>query len=144
MEPGALKRECPKRLRIAFALVLSALLLSQLLLVINPPLKLPPGMRREVAQYGERFSEVRNFLPRSGVIGYLSDPRDSPNGNESLYVQRYLSAEYQLAPLIIADSTQPEIILGNFFSPGGMEKAAAGRHWIVLHDFHNGVLLLRK
>ena len=30
-----------------------------------------------MARYEKRFAEARKFLPRSGVIGYLSDPPDS-------------------------------------------------------------------
>jgi len=78
------------------------------------------------------------------MIGYLSEPQDDQNVTERLYATRYISAVYQLAPLVIADSTEPEMILGNFFSPQAMEKAMAGRNLVVLNDFHNGVFIFRK
>ena len=54
------------------------------------------------------------------------------------------SAEYLLAPLVVADSTEPDLILGNFFSAHAMEKAMAEHKFVVLHDFRNGVFILRK
>jgi hypothetical protein len=144
VEQAASRAKYPLRARIAFALVLAALLLSQWFLVINPVERQEPGVDREMAGYSERFSEVRNLLPRHGLIGYLSDPPDVAEVTQSLYQRRYLSAEYRLAPVVVADSTEPKVILGNFFSRSGMEKATAGRNWVVVRDFHNGVFLLSK
>jgi hypothetical protein len=94
--------------------------------------------------YESRFAEARKILPRSGVIGYLSDTPDTAGMTPGLYERRYSSAQYCLAPLVIANSTEPELILGNFFFPGGAQRAMAGRKFLVLHDFRNGVLILRK
>ena len=145
MEQAALRPRYPKRATIALALILSAILLSQLAVIVGLVQRLPSAMATEgMARYEKRYAEARKALPRSGVIGYLSDPQDNEGATHGLYSSRCFSAEYYLAPLIITDSVEPELILGNFFSPGGMQKAMAGRKFVVLHDFHNGVFILRK
>ena len=135
----------PGRVRIALALILSAVLLSQLAAIVSLAQRLPLARATEgMTQYEKRFAEARKVLPRSGLIGYLSDPAEAENVPAILYQRRYVAAGYNLAPLIIAKSTEPQLILGNFFSNGGMERAMAGRKLVVLQDFHNGVFILRK
>jgi hypothetical protein len=145
MEQAALRPGYPARLRIALALTLCSLLLSQLDVIVSLAKKLPSAMATEgMARYEKRYAEARKVLPRSGVIGYLSDPPDAGGVTQSLYERRYHSAEYLLAPLVISDSTEPELILGNFFFRGAMQKAVAEHKLVVLHDFGNGVFILRK
>lgn len=145
MDQTALSPRYPLRVRIGLALVLALLLLSQLVLIIHLAQKLPSAMATEgMARYEKRYAEARKFLPRSGVIGYVADPPDSGGVTQGLYQRRYHSAEYILAPLVISDSIEPELILGNFFNPHAMEKAVSEHKLVVLHDFRNGVFILRK
>ena len=59
-------------------MILSAVLLSQQAVIVNLVQRLPSAMASEdMGHYEKRFAEARKFLPRSGVIGYLSDPHDS-------------------------------------------------------------------
>ncbi len=118
MDQTALSPRYPLRVRIGLALVLALLLLSQLVLIIHLAQTLPSAMATEsMARYEKRYAEARKFLPRVGVIGYLGDPPDSGGVTQGLYQRRYHSAEYILAPLVIADSLEPDLILGNFFIP---------------------------
>lgn len=145
MEQAALRLGYPKRITIALASVLAALLLSQTAVIISLARRLPSAMATEgMARYEKRFVQVRNVLPRFGVIGYLSDPTNDKGVTQGLYDRRYHSAEYHLAPLVIVDSIEPDIILGNFFSPQAMEKAVAEHKLVVLRDFDNGVFILGK
>ena len=140
MRPGS-----PKRTSVALALVLSAILLSQVIAIVGLAQRLPSAMATEgMAPYEKRFVEAKKGLPRSGIVGYLSDPRDGAEVADDLYARRYVTAQYNLAPLIVVDSAEPQLILGNFFSPSGMEKAMAQHKCSVLHDFRNGVFILRK
>ncbi len=135
----------PLRIRIGLALILALLLLSQLAVIIRLAQGLPSAMRNEgMARYEKRYAEARKFLPRSGVIGYVADPPDSGGVTQGLYQRRYHSAEYILAPLVISDSTEPDLILGNFFNPHAMEKVTSEHKLLVLYDFRNGVFILRK
>jgi len=145
VEQAALRPRYPVRLRIGLTLVLALLLLSQLAVIIRLKQTLPSAMAAEgMARYEKRYVEARKLLPRSGVIGYLGDPPGSGGVTQGLYERRYHSAEYILAPLVIADSIEPDLILGNFFFPHAMEKAILEHHLIVLYDFRNGVFILRK
>lgn len=145
MEQAALRPRWPQRVRIGLALVLALLLLSQLAVIISLARTLPSAMATEgMARYEKRYAEARKVLPRSGVIGYVGDPPDSGGVTQGLYQRRYHSAEYILAPLVISDSIEPDLILGNFFNPHAMEKAIAEHKLVVVHDFRNGVFILRK
>ena len=145
VEQAALRPGYLKHARIAFALILASLLLSQLAVIVSLAQRLPSAMATEgVARYEKRYAEARKVLPRSGVIGYLSDRPNTEGVTSGLYDRRYHLAEYLLAPLIITDSTEPDLILGNFFSPHAMEQAMAEHKLVVLHDFRNGVFILRK
>ncbi|MGO8704882.1 MAG: hypothetical protein ACLQVA_13795 [Candidatus Brocadiia bacterium] len=145
MDQTASSPRYPLRVRIGLALVLALLLLSQLVLIINLAQTLPSAMATEsMARYEKRYVEARKVLPRVGVIGYLGEPPGSGGVTQGLYQRRYHTAEYILAPLVIADSLEPDLILGNFFFPHAMEKAISEHHLIVLYDFRNGVFILRK
>ena len=139
------EQQYPKRVTIALALALAALLLSQAAVIVSLIQRLPSAMATEgMARYEKRFAEVRNVLPRFGVIGYLSDPTNDREVTQGLYDRRYHSAEYHLAPLVITNSLEPDVILGNFFSRQAMEKAVAEHKLVVLNDFDNGVFILGK
>jgi hypothetical protein len=145
VEQAAARPRFPKRVSIALALAVAALGLSQVSAIVRLAQRLPSAMATEgMARYEKRFAEARKVLPRTGIIGYLSDPQDNMAVNDGLYERRYHAAEYHLAPAIIADSTEPQIILGNFFSPTGMKSAMAGHKFRVLYNFQNGVLIFGK
>jgi hypothetical protein len=145
MSNSASRPGLPKRASIAFALVLAATLLTQLSVSVNLAQYLPLALAsQDTTQYEERFVEARKLLPRSGVIGYLSDPRENDGSSKRLYDNHSTSAQYQLAPLILSDSAEPQIILGNFFTADGREKAMAAHKLVILHDFGNGVVIFRR
>ena len=145
IEQADARSRCPLRIKIALGVALSALILCQAALLFSLIQRLPSAIATEgMARYEKRFAEVRSVLPRFGVIGYLSDPTNDRGVTQGLYDRRHHSAEYDLAPLIIVDSLEPDIILGNFFTHQAMEQAMAEHKLVVLHDCHNGVFLLRK
>jgi hypothetical protein len=68
-----------------------------------------------VSGWEKRFTEMKKDLPRSGVVGYVSekdypgvgfDPTDS---NEE-----YVQTIYTLAPLVVNHGTQFAYVVGNF------------------------------
>jgi hypothetical protein len=145
VEPAPLRLRCPRRIKIALGLVLAAVLLCQAARVVSLAQGLPSAMAKEgMARYEKRFAQVRKVLPRFGVIGYVSDQPNDREVTQALYDRRHHSAAYHLAPLIIVDSLEPDIILGNFFTRQAMEKAVAEHKLVVIRDFENGVFILRK
>jgi hypothetical protein len=101
----------------------------------------------EITAYEDRFQSLRHTLPSSGVVGYLGDPAlGSDDGEESkqtalLHFRRYLLAQYALAPLLLVENTDPELVIGNF-EPGTPARVPPG--FAVARDFGDGVVLFRR
>jgi hypothetical protein len=87
-----------------------------------------------VSHYLTRFVDLRPLLPRHGVVGYLSDRPDA--------VQEYYLAQYALAPLVVIQSPDPPVVIGNFFDPEAGTRLVAEGRFPVLKDFGEGLLLL--
>jgi hypothetical protein len=86
------------------------------------------------------FAKLKEMLPRSGLVGYVSDP--APEANQEAMNDFYL-AEYALCPLIVVrDATLPFVIAeckktsnGNcFINPGS----------VPLKEFGNGLILYHQ
>ena len=86
-------------------------------------------------QSDERFAEVKTFLPRRGVIGYIGERDAGERG--ALARGDYYLAEYALAPLVVDDSPNHALVLGNF--PDAPLPALADLQ--LVKDFGNGVAL---
>jgi len=80
---------------------------------------------------GQRFAELREVLPKRGVIGYMGQSQDS--------VGHYYLAQYALAPLVLDFSLNHPMVVGNFPTTPPQSLPANLK---LLRDFGNGVLLL--
>ena len=81
----------------------------------------------------QRFAALKVALPSRGVVGYIGESSALARGD-------YYLAEYALAPLVVDDSTNHRIVIGNFPSLGSVPFAA--KNLQLVKDFGNGVLLL--
>jgi hypothetical protein len=103
--------------------------------------------RDEISTNERRFAELRAMLPARGVVGYVGHPEPTgPTPREAnaaalLHFRRYLLAQYALAPVVLSESTEPELVIGNF-EPGAVLPARPGLR--VLRDFGNGLVLFRR
>lgn len=101
----------------------------------------------EISSYERRFVNLRAALPARGVVGYVGDPDpeggtpDQREANSLLHFKRYLLAQYALAPLVLIESTEPEVVVGNF-DPGSRPSLPTG--FQIERDFGNGLVLLRR
>jgi hypothetical protein len=101
----------------------------------------------EISAYERRFAELRAMLPDRGIVGYLGTPAPtgaSPqeaNAAALLHFRRYLLAQYTLAPILLNESTEPELVVGNF-DPGAVLPPPAGLR--LLRDFGDGLVLFRR
>lgn len=94
----------------------------------------------EISAYQRRLEALRPVLPARGVVGYLGDPE--PTGPGALqHFRRYLLAQYSLAPLLLIESTEPELVVGNF-DPGPTPAPPAG--FQLVRDFGDGLVLFRR
>ena len=80
----------------------------------------------------QRFAALKPHLPASGVIGYIGESGDSA-------VPDYYLAQYALAPLVVDQSPNHAIVIGNFPSLAPAEIPPSLR---ILENFGDGVLLL--
>jgi hypothetical protein len=101
----------------------------------------------EISAYEHRFAELRALLPARGVVGYLGHPDPAgvapreANAAALLHFRRYLLAQYTLAPVLLTESTGPELVVGNF-EPGAAFPAPAGLR--VIRDLGDGLVLFRR
>jgi hypothetical protein len=101
----------------------------------------------EISTYERRFDELRRALPARGVVGYLGAPEPTgPSPAEAdaaalLHFRRYLLAQYSLAPLLLVEDSEAELVVGNFHA-GAVPPAPAG--FRLVRDFGDGVVLFRR
>lgn len=87
----------------------------------------------EVAKRSDqRFAALRAALPQQGVVGYIGEPGALARGD-------YYLAEYALAPLVVDDSVNHRLVVGNF--PSSAAPRAGIEHLHLVKDFGDGVLL---
>jgi hypothetical protein len=89
-----------------------------------------------VGAYERRFDAIRPFLPQRGMVGYLSDRMDAG--------EQYYLTQYALAPLLVAWSPEHMVVVGNFFDPRSGPILAHQHGLVVVRDFGQGLLLLRR
>ena len=92
--------------------------------------------RDEVAEYERRFAELKEALPRRGVVGYVSDEADA-----SEEAKKYYLTQYALAPLVVVRGADRPLVVGNF-AAGGTPAPAAGL--ALVKDYGDGVVLFGR
>jgi hypothetical protein len=146
MEPeSSMSAGTPARIKAGLVLVFALALLSGLPQIVSKPVEWARGMPEDaVVARDRRFAELRKALPQRGTIGYVTDgPLARPLGDGKVDSVFWI-ARYCLAPLIVVNSTEPEIIVGDFSTLESGAQVIAGQHLVVIRRFENGVCLLRK
>ena len=92
-----------------------------------------------ITSYERRYRDLKQALPRQGVIGYVSGAEQF--GTEEF--KRFLLTEYALAPLVLINDTTPDLIVGNFH-PDSVPSGPPAPDLRLVRDFGDGVWLLRK
>ncbi len=84
-----------------------------------------------------RFADLKRELIRIPVAGYVSDVGDSAPA-------AFLTAQFVLAPTVLADGVSRQWIVGNFSSPRNYAEYAKAHQLTLVKDFSNGVVLFRR
>lgn len=103
-----------------------------------------------VTFHERRIEQLRLLLPPSGSVGYVTTvENDRIFAKEKAfqnveYLAQYALTQYTLAPLIVRNSPDLPLVVGNFLdgppAPGFLEK-----HGLVpLKDFGDGLVLYRR
>lgn len=93
-----------------------------------------------VADQQTRLAPVIQELPRTEIVGYVSDLEDGSPAALALFN----SARFTLAPRLLVAGTDRDWVLGNFSKPPDFAALARGRHLQLLRDFGNGIALFKR
>lgn len=88
--------------------------------------------------YLARFEDVKSALPQRGVVCYMPNPDGSFEAKK-----HYFLAQYALAPLVLRPSADCDTLLADF-PAGPAPDFILSQQFVLLKDFGNGVLLLRR
>lgn len=89
-----------------------------------------------------RLAGVMEAIPRTAVVGYVSDQNKTQNTSAALAM--FNSARYTLAPRLLVEGTDRDWVLGNFTKPSDYAAIGLDRGLKVSVDFGNGVVLFRR
>jgi hypothetical protein len=118
------------RFRIASLVLVACSLLSTIRIVRDAPTR---ANASEISKRSdERFSALKAELPQRGVVGYIGEA-----GTPAL--ADYYLAQYALAPLVVDDSPNHPLVVGNF--PGPASDNASKPKLRLVRDFGDGVKL---
>lgn len=103
-----------------------------------------------VTLHEARIAQLKGSLPPYGEVGYVTTVENDRifAAEEALrnveYLAQYALTQYTLAPLIVRNSAELPLVVGNFIDgpppPGFLEK-----HGLVpLKDFGDGLILYRR
>lgn len=96
----------------------------------------PPLTEVEVAEM--RLGGIRDALPRSGTIGYVTDAPDYAG-----FIERFYLAQFSLAPLIVVPSADLPVVIGDFRSGGPLPVPPPVTRLRLAREFGGGVVLFR-
>lgn len=105
-------------------------LLSSARLIVDTP-RVAHEAQDTALRSGQRFSDLRDALPKTGVVGYLGESGDFALGH-------YYLTQYALVPLVVDHSPKHSIVIGNY---PRSRPPAFPQNLELVRDFGNGVLL---
>ena len=89
----------------------------------------------KISVYLKRFHALKQELPPCGVVGYLSD--------NPLTSKEFTLAQYAVMPVIVDQTTEHPLVIGNFRSPAIGSTLVSEHGLELLEDFGNGVMLFK-
>jgi hypothetical protein len=103
-----------------------------------------------VTIHEERIRQLKPFLPATGAVGYVTSVEndriftDERAFRNVEYLAQYVLTQYTLAPLIVRNSPELPLVVGNFLdgppAPGFLEKNGL----VPVKDFGDGLILYRR
>jgi hypothetical protein len=114
--------------------------------------RLYPGLPEKdpVTLHEERIRQLESLLPASGEVGYATTVENdrifaAEKAFQNVeYLAQYVLTQYTLAPVIVRNSPEFPLVVGNFLDgpppPGFLEKNGLA----PLRDFGDGLILYRR
>ena len=94
----------------------------------------------QIAAQFVRLGPVLSAVPEYAVLGYVTDAEPGSVTDSALLA----SAEYVLAPRLLARGTDHDWVLGNFTRPADFALFGKSRGLRLQQDYGSGVVLYRK
>jgi len=130
MRPSPAAASVSARFRISSLVFTACCLLSTIRIVKDAPTRTHAS---EISKRSdERFAALRTELPQRGVVGYVGEA-----GTPAL--ADYYLAQYALAPLVVDNSPNHPLVIGNF--PGAASDSAWTQKLQLVTDFGDGLKL---
>ncbi|PYY12032.1 MAG: hypothetical protein DMG69_02470 [Acidobacteria bacterium] len=126
----------PTRIAVAAIVLFSLLSAGRFVFAPVKPFR-PAGL--PLPQYEKRFEKLRKRLPQRGVVGYLGVGWDS-----RYRLPAYYATQYALAPVVVENSLEPELVVGNFAAPLDPTTTTWPANLFPVQSFGDGVVLLAK
>ncbi|MCX5716022.1 MAG: hypothetical protein NTV07_04060 [Candidatus Omnitrophica bacterium] len=98
----------------------------------------------DITLYESRFNAVKTYLPKQGVIGYISDRKAEDIRFAGVETARYYLSQYALAPVVVDYNVNHPFVLGNFTGSFDRAQMQASKGLLLIKDFGNGVVLFKK
>jgi hypothetical protein len=148
-----MKRPAEKTFRAAAGTILLIVLtVAAVMTLLWQSIGLYPDLPEKdpVTLHEERIRQLKEYLPVSGAVGYVTTVEndrifaDEKAFRNVEYLAQYVLTQYTLAPLVIRNSPEFPLVVGNFLdgppAPGFLEK-----HGLVpVKDFGEGLILYRR
>ena len=101
--------------------------------------------RDNITLYDKRFDGLRKILPPHGTVGYLSDITitDYNRMTDATAIAQYYLVQYAVAPVVVKNSMEHQLIIGNFHQPTDYQKITEKTGLSIVKDFDNGVVLFK-
>jgi len=90
--------------------------------------------------YDQRFGGLRKHLPAAGIAGYLSDQ----SGGDVQSQAEFMTAQYALAPAILVNSPDQDLVVGNFHTPEPNPATWTNHRLEPVISLGNGAWLFRR
>jgi hypothetical protein len=105
----------------------------------------PSDLFRQRHVFNEELRPLATLLPSRGEVGYLTDePIQSPGGAWQGPKQRFLGAQYAVAPVVLRyDDDRSPLVLVNASSEKSLDELVARHGLIVVARVTSGVAVAR-
>lgn len=136
-----MKLSCSNRIRII--LVLSILIAFQSSIrdiIAESKLYFSTKESNRFIMHDNKFKELTRILPDFSTVGYFTDQDDS----ELNKLEAFGLTQYALAPVILVNNTEPQLIVAHFYKPININRFCEENNYRLLNDFDNGVMLLSQ
>jgi hypothetical protein len=130
--------------KIALILIISASMVLNIFLLSDELLHFKYNRKDSI---DERFKELKIFLPSKGIVGYVSDIKETEeNWQQKSSLKPYYCTQYALSPLIVDNSPNHLYVVGNILTKDNQNSIIEKfKHELILiKDFGNGVVLFKR